>query len=374
MNSDVLIVGGGLIGSATALYLAKRDVKSIVIDKDHPGRHASGVNAGGLRKLNRNPAEIPLTVEASQVWSNIRELVDEDCDVKLAGQARVAENVADLELLEQRAAMVRDLGFDHEQMIGRDRLYELIPALSPHCVGALWCEGDGYARPYHATTAFRRKAESLGVTYLTGTAVDALERDGENWLASTRAGELRAPLVVNAAGAWGAKLAAVVGDRIPLEPGAPTLMVTERLPHFIDPVVGAASRKLSFKQMQNGTVVIGGAHMARLDMTRERTEIDYRTMAESARTVTALFPQMADAHIVRMWAGIEGFTPDHIPVIGPAINAPGLFHAFGFSAHGFQLSPVVGRILSELIVDGRSSLPIDAFRADRFAQRHDSGD
>ena len=282
MNSDVLIVGGGLIGSATALYLAKRDVKSIVIDKDHPGRHASGVNAGGLRKLNRNPAEIPLTVEASQVWSNIRELVDEDCDVKLAGQARVAENVADLELLEQRAAMVRDLGFDHEQMIGRDRLYELIPALSPHCVGALWCEGDGYARPYHATTAFRRKAESLGVTYLTGTAVDALERDGENWLASTRAGELRAPLVVNAAGAWGAKLAAVVGDRIPLEPGAPTLMVTERLPHFIDPVVGAASRKLSFKQMQNGTVVIGGAHMARLDMTRERTEIDYRTMAESA--------------------------------------------------------------------------------------------
>ena len=259
-------------------------------------------------------------------------------------------------------------------MIGRDRLYELIPALSPHCVGALWCEGDGYARPYHATTAFRRKAESLGVTYLTGTAVDALERDGENWLASTRAGELRAPLVVNAAGAWGAKLAAVVGDRIPLEPGAPTLMVTERLPHFIDPVVGAASRKLSFKQMQNGTVVIGGAHMARLDMTRERTEIDYRTMAESARTVTALFPQMADAHIVRMWAGIEGFTPDHIPVIGPAINAPGLFHAFGFSAHGFQLSPVVGRILSELIVDGRSSLPIDAFRADRFAQRHDSGD
>lgn len=366
MNSDVLIVGGGLMGSATALYLARRGVHSIVIDKDHPGRHASGVNAGGLRKLNRNPAEIPLTVEAARVWANIRELVDEDCDVKLAGQARVAESAADLELLEARAAMVHDLGFDHEQMIGRDRLYELIPALSPHCVGALWCEGDGYARPYHATTAFRRKAEALGVTYLPGTTVNALEREGGNWLASTSAGEVCAPVVVNAAGAWGAQLAAMVGDTIPLQPGAPTLMVTERLPHFIDPVVGAASRKLSFKQMQNGTVVIGGAHMARLDMNTERTEIDYQTMAESARTVTALFPHMADAHIVRIWAGIEGFTPDHIPVIGPAINAPGLFHAFGFSAHGFQLSPVVGRILSELIVDGRSSLPIDAFRADRF--------
>ena len=102
-------------------------------------------------------------------------------------------------------------------------------------------------------------------------------------------------------------------------------------------------------------------------MQQERTGIDYTTMAESARTVTALFPQMAGARIVRFWAGIEGFTPDHIPVIGPATQAPGLYHAFGFSAHGFQLSPVVGRILSELIIDGHSSLPIEPFSPARFA-------
>lgn len=366
MNAEVLIVGSGLIGSFTALYLARRGVKSLVLEKQHPGRHASGVNAGGLRKLNRHPAEIPLTVEAAGIWSNIRDLVDDDCDVKLAGQARVAENAADLERLEARAALVRDLGYDHEQMIGRDALYAKIPALAPHCVGALWCDGDGYARPYHATTAVRRKAESLGVTYLTGVQVDALEREAESWIASTPRGEMRAPVVVNAAGAWGARLAAVVGDRIPLQPKAPSLMVTERLPHFIDPVVGAASRKLSFKQMQNGTVVIGGAHLARLDFEHMRTEIDYHNMAESARTVTTLFPQLANARIVRFWAGIEGFTPDQIPVIGPAVHAPGLVHAFGFSAHGFQLSPVVGRIVSELILDGRTGLPIEPFRADRF--------
>jgi sarcosine oxidase subunit beta len=131
-------------------------------------------------------------------------------------------------------------------------------------------------------------------------------------------------------------------------------------------VVGAASRKLSFKQMQNGTVVIGGAHLARLDIARERTEIDYHNMAESARTATALFPQMAGARIVRFWAGIEAFTPDGIPIIGPSAKAKDLYHAFGFSAHGFQLSPVVGRILSELILDGRSSLPIEAFGVERF--------
>ena len=158
----------------------------------------------------------------------------------------------------------------------------------------------------------------------------------------------------------------MLGEPVPLTPGAPMMMVTERLPHFIDPVVGAASRKLSFKQMHNGTLLIGGAHLARLDFDHMRTEIDYHNMAESARTVTTLFPQLANARIVRFWAGIEGFTPDQIPVIGPAIHAPGLFHAFGFSAHGFQLSPIVGRIVSELILDGRSGLPIEPFRADRF--------
>ena len=109
-------------------------------------------------------------------------------------------------------------------------------------------------------------------------------------------------------------------------------------------------------------VVIGGAHLARLDIDRLRTEMDYANMAESARTVMTLFPRLGNARIVRFWAGIEGFTPDQIPVIGPAIHAPGAFHAFGFSAHGFQLSPIVGRIVSELILDGRCSLPIEPFR------------
>jgi len=371
MKVDVLIIGGGLMGSATALYLGRRGVRSMVLEKDHAGRHASGVNAGGLRKLNRHPAELPLTVEAARIWADIRDLVDSDCDVKLAGQARVAENEADLEILEARAAKVRDLGYTHEQIIGRDQLYQRIPALAPHCVGALWCDGDGYARPYHATTAFRRKAESLGAEFRLGVALNALEREADQWRADTRVGEIRAPVVVNAAGAWAARLARTVGDHIPLTPGAPTLMVTERLPPFIDPVVGAASRKLSFKQMQNGSLVIGGAHMARLDMARERSEIDYRTMAESAETVMALFPQLRDVRIVRFWAGIEAFTPDHIPVIGPSPGNAGLYHACGFSAHGFQLSPVVGRILSELILDGQSSLPIEPFRADRFGPAMD---
>ncbi len=367
MNADVVIVGGGLVGSSAALHLALRGQRVMVVEKNSPGRHASGVNAGGLRRLNRHLPEIPLAVAAAEMWRDMRTLVGSDCDVKLGGQVRVAENDADMHALEERATQVRALGFTHEQVIDRDRLYRLVPALAPHCVGALYVAGDGFARPYHALTAFRHKAEALGVDYRTGLRVTDVDRPGERWrLMAEDGGVFEAPVLVNCAGAWAHHLCASLNEPVPLTVGAPMMMVTERLPMFLEPVVAAASRKLSFKQMQNGTVLIGGAHRGGHDLARETTSIDFRRLGESSRNAAALFPRMRDVRIVRAWAGLEAFLPDDIPVIGPSLTAPDVYHAFGFCAHGFQLAPVVGRILSELIVDGRSSLPIAPFSIGRF--------
>jgi sarcosine oxidase subunit beta len=372
VKTDVIIVGGGLMGFSTALHLAMRGTACIVLDKDSAGRHASGVNAGGLRQLNRHPAEIPLSVAAARMWRNIRELVDSDCDTRFPGQLRVAENQAELQGLEARAALVHSLGYQHEEIIGREELYRLVPALAPHCTGALICRGDGYGRPFHALNAFRRKAAALGVHYAPNTAVQAVELDQRDWRVSAKQREYRAPVLVNCAGAWADRVATLLGEPVPLRAGAPMMMVTERLPHFIDPVLGAAGHKLSFKQMQNGTLLIGGAHLADLDLMQERTEINWRKLAISARSVMTLFPQLQDVRIVRTWAGVEAFMPDNIPVISASATASNAYHAFGFSAHGFQLSPVVGKIISQLILDGKTKLPIDAFRIDRFAAA-DSG-
>jgi sarcosine oxidase subunit beta len=365
MKHDVLIIGGGLMGMSTALQLAMRGVRCLVLEANSPGRHASGVNAGGLRQLNRHPAEIPLAVEAAKMWRDIGNLVGSDCDSRFPGQIRVAENDQDMEALERRAVMVRELGYAHEQIIGKKELYQLLPALAPQCVGGLICREDGYARPFHALDAFRRKAISLGVTVRTSTPVNSLERQPRQWLVTTPRGEFKAPVLVNCAGAWGAKIAKALGDDVPVTAGAPMLMVTERLPHFIDPVVGAASRKLSFKQMQNGTLIIGGAHRAHLNLDKQRSEMNWAKLAVSARTVLALFPQLDTVRIVRTWAGIESFTPDNIPVIDRS-SSEHAYQAFGFSAHGFQLSPIVGKILSQLILDGESDLPIQPFSIERF--------
>ena len=367
MNTDILIIGGGLMGSSTALQLAMRGCQCIVLDKDSPGRHASGVNAGGLRLLNRTPAEIPLAVVAAKMWRNITDLVDSDCDARFPGQIRVAENEEDMDKLQQRAALVESIGYTHEEIIDRSELYRLVPALSPHCIGALICREDGYARPYHALTAFRYKAQSLGVKYHSKTHVQTITKEGDTWKIGTNRGEFNAPVVVNCAGAWADRIASRLDkSKVPLTPKAPMMMVTDRLPHFIDPVIGAASRKLSFKQMQNGTLLIGGAHLAKLDFEQESTEMDWHKLAESARAVMALFPQLKDVRIVRTWAGLEAFMPDNLPIIGPSEKVDNVYHAFGFSAHGFQLSPVIGRILSQLILDGKTELPIKAFQIGRF--------
>ena len=366
MKADVIIIGGGLMGLSTALHLGRRGIKAIVLEKQSPGRHASGVNAGGLRQLNRHIAEVPLTVAAAQIWKNIRALVDDDCDVVLTGQVRVAESDVQLQSLQARVDMLQAKGYQHESIIDQETLYKLVPRLVSGCVGALYNPEDGSARPFHATSAFRHKAIALGAQIHTGVEVLGIEESSDGWKLDTNQGTFSAASVVNCAGAWANRFATMLGESVPLTPKAPMLMVTERLPPFLDLTVGAEGYQLSFKQMQNGTVIIGGAHLAKLDFEREQTVMNFADLKTSAQTVTRFFPHMGPVRIVRTWAGIEGFMPDNIPVIGASSKASGVFHAFGFSAHGFQLSPIVGRIISELILDGKTDLPIEPFDIRRF--------
>lgn len=171
---------------------------------------------------------------------------------------------------------------------------------------------------------------------------------------------------MNAAGAWADRIAARLGEPVPLEVIAPMLMVTSRVPAFIDPVVILRGRKLSFKQLANGTVVIGGGHLAQPYRDENRTVLDWPKLATSASTVWELFPVMREATIVRAWAGIEARMPDEIPVVGPSGTSEGVFHQFGFSAHGFQLGPATGAVMAELVATGATNVPLDGLGISRF--------
>jgi sarcosine oxidase, subunit beta len=367
-TADVIVIGAGIHGSSTALHLALRGVDVIVIEKDYAGRHASGVNAGGVRQLARHVAEIPLSIASMELWERIEGLVGDDCGFQAHGQVLVAETEQELKDFADRVADLRMRGFVHEELIDAQELRRLVPAVSDTCPGGIVSRRDGAADPFRTTQAFRRAAINAGARFHEGVAVHGLERQGGVWRIATSSGAFEAPKVVNAAGAWADRIAAAVGEPVPLEVIAPMLMITSRVPTFIEPVVIMRARKLSFKQFPNGTVMIGGGHLARPLRDANTTVLDWSKLKESARTVWDLFPVMRSATIVRAWAGIEARMPDDIPVVGPSRVADGLFHQFGFSAHGFQLGPGTGATMAELVATGRTNMSLDAFRPDRFAK------
>jgi len=367
VNPNVVIVGGGIQGLSTAVHLAHRGVRALVLEKDYCGRHASGVNAGGVLRAGRHPEELPISHAALEIWSHAESLVDDDCGFRPVGRLKVAESDDEMERLAERAARMRRLGYDHERLLDAGELRDLEPGVADHAVGALLVPGDGHANPFRTVTAYLRKARALGAEVREGTRVLGARRRAGAWRVDTGDGPVDAPVLVNTAGAWGERIAAATGDVVPLQAVAPMLIVTGRMPEVMRTRIGAVDRVLSIVQIPNGTVVIGGGYRGHADRDANETTLDYPKLAFNARIAAALFPALAGARIVRCWAGIEGHTPDGRPVIGPSASEDDAFHGFGFSSHGFHLGPAVGRILAELVTTGRSNLPIEPFRVDRFA-------
>src|SRR5262245_22176756 len=332
-TGDVVVIGGGIHGCSTALHLALRGLKPILVEKDYAGRHASGVNAGGVRQLARHIAEIPLSIASMALWETIEELVGDDCGFASPGTVLVAESDEELAGFRARVDDLRLKGFTHEELVDRAELQRLVPAVSEHCPGGVVSRRDGAADPFRTTQAFRRRAIERGAEVIEGVTVTGLSRAGGIWRVETSDGPIEAPKVVNAAGAWADRIAAMLGEPVPLTVVAPMLMVTSGLPSFIQPVVILRGRKLSFKQLGNGTVVIGGGHLATPCRDRNETVLDWEKLAISAGTVWELYPLTRQATIVRAWAGIEAYMADGIPVVGPSATSDGVFHQFGFSTH-----------------------------------------
>ncbi|WP_431854889.1 NAD(P)/FAD-dependent oxidoreductase [Azospirillum sp.] len=371
LDTDVAVVGGGIVGGSAALFLRRMRFGVVLLERDWCGSKASGVNFGGVRRQGRPLEQLPLAQRAHTLWGRLPELVGSDCEYLRSGHLKLARSEADLESLIAYRDRAEGFGLGLEIIAGR-AFRERWPALGARALGGSLCPEDGHANPRLVSPAFARAAAALGAVVREQTPVDSVDRDGARFV--LRSGdrlEVRARYVLNVSGAWSGRLAAAFGEPVPLESGHPCMAVTEPLPAFLDVNIGVEGGGVYGRQVARGNVVVGGGRGFALDADRARPQRDavVTLMADAAE----LFPPLGGAHVIRCWSGVEGYTPDRNPVIGPSATTSGLFHAFGFSGAGFQIGPAVGEALAELVRDGRSSAPLDAFRIDRFLQQEDRG-
>lgn len=366
---DAVVVGGGLHGLSAALHLARGGAHVSLMERAWIGRHASGASAAGVRTLGRPVAELPISLEAMAMWHDIRGLVGDGCGFHVHGQIKVAEDEIELARLRERDEQLRALGYCHEEIVDAEELRHLLPPIAEHCVGAAVARDNGAADPHRTLQAFRRAAEAAGVTIYENCGVETVESVADRWRLHGSRAALEAPVVVNAAGAWAGRLAALFGDSVPLGTKASMMIVTERVAPYIAPVVACVGRALSFKQTDRGTLLIGGGVQGRFDLQAEKTTVDFIALRRAARAATVLFPSVAGVAMLRVWAGLEAKTDDLLPVIGPSPRAPGVLHAFGFSGHGFQLVPVVGAIIAELAATGSTTRQIAPFALERLTMK-----
>lgn len=369
---DALIVGGGIQGCAIALFLARAGWQVTLIEKHLAGRHASGVNAGGLRLLMRDAREYPLSLRAMELWGSLPDIVGaaaaETCEVRLGtSQIALAMDKAELEWARARVQDMHRHGFSSEELIDSEELRHLLPGLADAACGGLISRRDGHANPANSARVFRDAAEAAGVRILEHCALRGLRpATGGRWCAGTDAGPFEAENIVNCAGAWGADVAALLGEALPLDVLALSMMVTARVQPFITPVVIGIDQPLSFKQSAAGSLVIGGGILGKpcLDQNTSFTVMD--RMASSAAATIAAFPGLAGVPVLRTWTGLEGATPDGVPIISPSGWHHGVWHVFGFCGHGFQLAPAVGEIVAQSLMTGRVDPRLAPFAADRF--------
>lgn len=369
---DVIVLGGGLMGSASTYFLARRGVRVTLIERNRVGTGATVASFGNIRRTGRYLPQLPLAHRSRALWGKAEEMLGRDVEFRATGHVRLIFDEESLADMRGFCEAARPWGLEVEEL-GPNELRSRFPELSHAAIAASYAPQDGCGNPRLIAPAFADAARRLGADIVEEAGDTRVEQTGSGFRVTTAKGSYEAGCLLNAAGAWGKTLAAQFGEHVPLVPRGPQMGVTEPLPHRILPVVGIWSRDPAMggylRQVERGNIVFGGA-AERTEVTLEsgHAKADPARLPGQIRALARMLPKLRDVAIIRTWSGCEGYVRDDLPVMGASGTTPGLFHAFGFCGHGFQLGPGVGDAMAELIATGACETPLEDFRITRFAE------
>jgi len=383
---DVIVAGGGIMGSAIAYELAKKNQRVLVVERDDQTAGAAGATDGVVGYHTKKAGfHMDLAVRSIAMFPGLSEELGMDIEYgEGCGGMLVIEDVEQLELMEALAEAQRVSGVDI-QVIDIQKARELEPHLSSKLVGALYSPTGGKVNPLKLTFAYAAAAKRLGAVFQNRTEVQGVIRDGNTVRGvNTTAGDFFCEKLVIATGAWSAALGDMAGFPLPIKPRKGQLVVTEPVGPFLnctmqcaryfviknrpesitDEYILRTGASMSIEQMDDGAIIIGS--------TRELVGFDSENTLESfesiLRRATALFPALRDVHVIRAFAGFRPYTPDGLPFIGKVNTVEGLYVGAGHEGDGIALAPITGRLLAEEIVDGAPSFSLEPFDPNRFAK------
>jgi sarcosine oxidase, subunit beta len=376
-TADVVIIGGGIVGSSIAYHLVAAGCKNVlVIERETAqGKGSTGKSMGGVRAQFSTPVNIQMSLYSIPFYASFEERLGLPCDYRPQGYLFCATDENHLAYLLANYKKQVAMGLKNVQLIAGDEIRSMFPQLrSDDIVGGSFCSTDGFVDPYSAMIGCMTWASDHGATLWKNATVTGIARNtnsnGGNFEVTTSRGTVSTRTVVNCAGAWAASIAKMVGIDLPVEPLRRMLVPTEpfdQFPHTA-PMIIDMSTGFHFRPEGRGFLLAWNdpEETPGYKMDFDPAFIE-KILTRAADRVPA-FENVA-VNPKRAWAGLYEMTPDHHPILGESTDVPGFFFANGFSGHGVMHAPATGKILSDLILTGRTDL-LDAtlLNLSRFAE------
>lgn len=361
-RADIVVVGAGIAGAATAYFLARGHANVLLLDRSGPAAEASGGNAGMIGESGGDPATtMQLQQRSVTLYRELCRDTGEDFELEMAGRLRLAISEEEVRRFESQVKTQNMAGIDGHMVYGAD-VQRLEPALSDRVLAAAWFPGDGKIHPVKATNAFCRAAVNLGVTMIDGIRVTGVTQvDGGVTGVATDRGKVESRHVILAAGAWTPRLAATAGVHVPGFPGKGHMLATEPVAPITDRVLRA--EKLGTRQLANGEMLIG----SEVEHVGFDKSVNPSTIQLYLRFMQELVPALRDVGIARSWGCLRPMPIDHLPIVGPAPGMSGLYLNTGHGRSGMGLAPATSEAVADRLLTGNSRLDVSRYHLDRFA-------
>lgn len=367
ISADVVIIGGGISGLSTAYCLAKAGKDVVVVEKGIVGAEASGRNGGMISERTDEPALVPLAVESVKWWPTLDDELGYPTEFVQKGRLQVAVSEAEMGRYLTECEVGERFGV-HVDVLDRHEIRDMVPCVTDRNLGGIFFPKGAHANPQRSVQAFAWAFQDKGGRLFQHTAVTGFKHAGGRVSAvETTAGDIEADTVVCAAGPQTALMLEMVGVRVPLATARAEIIATAPLePLFEMALVGNG---LYGRQAKKGNLLYGGGphEWIDVDLTGEPGKPNTPLIRNIARRLADLFPVVADVPVIRSWAGVIEQAPDSLPIID-VLDHPSNFVYVSASAHGFAIAAATGRVVSDLVLHGESSVDFSGLRLNRFGE------